>query len=389
MAHLLVTNDFPPKIGGIQSYLWELWRRLPPGEAVVMTTPHAESADFDRAAPMPIIRTRQRWLLPTPSLERQILRVARQHQIGLIVLDPALPVGWLARRLRRKGFRVGVVVHGAEVTVPGRLPGTRQLLAGVLRNVDLVVAAGGYPLAEAERAANISLPSIVIAPGIDIRRFTPTVESAKPVIRERLGLPRSGPLLVSTSRLVPRKGRDVLIAAGGRLVPEFPDLCIAISGSGRDLDRLRKLAKRQRGLDVRFVGRLSDEDLADLYRCADLFVMLCRNRWGGLEQEGFGIVFLEAAASGVAQVAGRSGGSHEAVAHNETGVIVDRPRRSKDAAVVIAKLLNDATARGLMGEAGRRRVVTTSTYDLLAERLNIALRSVAEQQIHDESINPA
>jgi phosphatidyl-myo-inositol dimannoside synthase len=122
MVHLLVTNDFPPKVGGIQSYLWELWRRLPEGEAVVLTTPHPDSAHFDARAPMRIERTRQRWLLPTPVLRRRILSLAHECGAELIVLDPALPVGLLGPSLAAAGLPFGVVLHGAEVTVPGRLP---------------------------------------------------------------------------------------------------------------------------------------------------------------------------------------------------------------------------------------------------------------------------
>jgi phosphatidyl-myo-inositol dimannoside synthase len=377
MSHLLVTNDFPPKIGGIQSYLWELWRRLPAGEAIVLTTPYEGDSAFDRAAPMPIVRTRQKWLLPTSALERQIIQIARDRGITHIVLDPALPVGWLGPRLKRQGFRYSVVLHGAEITVPGRLPGTKQLLARVLRDADHVIAAGGYPLAEGEHAAQRSLPSTVIAPGIDVDRFAPLSDGECPAdIRKRLGLCASGPLLVSTSRLVPRKGRDVLIQAGELLRSEFPDLSIAISGSGRDLKRLKKIARQVPKVDVRFLGRLTEADLADLYRVGDLFVMLCRNRWRGLEQEGFGIVFLEAAASGVAQVAGRSGGSHEAVIEGVTGVIVDRPENAQDSANAIAALLRDPIKRAEMGRSSRKRAVAQCTYDLMAERLSQTLREL-------------
>jgi phosphatidyl-myo-inositol dimannoside synthase len=377
MTHLLVTNDFPPKIGGIQSYLWELWKRLPAGESIVLTTPYEGDSAFDRAAPMPIIRTRQKWLLPTAPLERQIVQVARDRGIKHIVLDPALPVGWLGPRLKRQGLRYSVVLHGAEVTVPGRLPGSKQLLARVLRHADHILAAGGYPLAEGEHAARRLLPSTVIAPGIDVDRFSPLQNGANPVeIRDRLGLPGRGPLLVSTSRLVPRKGRDVLIKAGEILRSEFPDLTIAISGSGRDLQRLQRIAAKVPKVDVRFLGRVTDDDLADLYRVADLFVMLCRNRWRGLEQEGFGIVFLEAAASGVAQIAGRSGGSHEAVIDGLTGTIVDRPHHAPECSDAIAALLRDSAKRTEMGRASRERAVTQCTYDLMAERLAATLRGL-------------
>lgn len=393
MGHLLVTNDFPPKIGGIQSYLWELWRRLPEGEATVLTTPYAGDAEFDRNAPMSIVRTRQRWLLPTPVLERQIVRLAGERGVDLIVLDPALPVGWIGPRLRRHGLRYAVVLHGAEVTVPGRLPGSRQLLGRVLRDADHVFAAGSYPLAEAVRAAGRPLASTVIPPGIDTDRFSPLGAADRSEVRRRLGLPPEVPLIVSTSRLVPRKGRDVLIRAAARLHDEFPHLCVAISGSGRDLARLRRIAANEARTDVRFLGRLSDTDLEDLYRCGDVFVMLCRNRWAGLEQEGFGIVFLEAAASGLAQIAGRSGGSHEAVIDGITGLVVDEPNDVAAAADAIAKLLRDPVRRNTMAATARDRAVTECTYDLMAERLNDALQALrtspSKGQMRRERVDPA
>src|SRR5436190_22278462 len=147
MPSLLVTNDFPPKTGGIQSYLWELWRRLPPGEVTVLTTPYPGADEFDAQAPFPIHRTRQRVLMPTPSVLAQIRSLVDQSHTDLVVLDPALPLGWLGPSLK---VPYAVVLHGAEVTVPGRLPGGRAALAHVVRQADHVIAAGHYPAAEAE-----------------------------------------------------------------------------------------------------------------------------------------------------------------------------------------------------------------------------------------------
>src|SRR5690606_31923187 len=150
LPHLLVTNDFPPKVGGIQSYLWELWRRLDPDSFTVLTTPHDDAEAWDAEQPFRVVRTDDRMLLPTPALARRIDALAREVGAGLVLLDPALPVGALGPRLVHP---YGVVLHGAEVTVPGRLPGTRALLGHVLRGASEVIAAGGYPAAEAERAA--------------------------------------------------------------------------------------------------------------------------------------------------------------------------------------------------------------------------------------------
>src|SRR5439155_370299 len=230
MPSLLVTNDFPPKLGGIQSYLWELWRRLPPGEVTVLTTPHPGAAEFDRAQPFRVVRDRDKVLLPTPALARRIDALAREVGAGVIFLDPALP--------------------------------------------------------------------------------------------------QAAPLVLGVSRLVPRKGFDVLIDAVARLDRlEFPageGVALALAGTGRDRNRLARRAERA-GLGGRFhlLGRVPDEDLAAVYGTADVFAMCCRERWAGLEAEGFGIVFLEAAACGLPAVAGRSGGAWEAVEDGVTGFVVD------------------------------------------------------------------
>jgi phosphatidylinositol alpha-1,6-mannosyltransferase len=370
MTHLFVTNDFPPKIGGIQSMLWELWRRLDPSSFVVLTTPHPDAAAWDAEQPFRVVRARESVLLPTRKVRDRIDGLAREVGATRIVLDPALPLGLVGRHLRSAPY--GVVVHGAEVTVPGRLPASSQLLRRVLRGAELVISAGGYPLAEAERAAGRPLPSIVVPPGVDTDRFRPLDEGARRAARARLGLPSDGPLVVSVSRLVPRKGMDVLVEAAAQLAPDHPGLCVAIGGTGRDEGRLARLIART-GAPVRLLGRVAHEDLPDLYGCGDVFAMLCRNRWFGLEQEGFGIVFLEAAAAGVAQVAGDSGGAAEAVVDGETGAVVARPEVPTAVAARLAELLDDPAGTRAMGERARARAVADFSYDGLARRLGAAL----------------
>lgn len=369
MTHLFVTNDFPPKIGGIQTMLWELWRRLDPASFVVLTTPHPDAAAWDAEQPFRVVRAKERVLLPTPMLVRQIRRLAAEVDASVVLLDPALPVGLVGPAL---GLPYGVVLHGAEVTVPGRLPVSHALLRRVLRGADLVVAAGGYPLAEAERAAGRSLPSVLVPPGVDTDRFVPLDAEERAAVRERFGLPAEGRLVVSVSRLVPRKGMDVLIRAAALLAPSRPDLTVAIAGGGRDRDRLERLVATT-GAPVRLLGRVDHEDLPLVYGCGDVFAMLCRNRWAGLEQEGFGIVFLEAAAAGVPQVAGDSGGAAEAVVDGETGLVVRRPDDVASVADALARLLDHADARDAMAAAGRKRVVAELSYDVLAARLGAAV----------------
>lgn len=365
--HLLVTNDFPPKIGGIQAYLWELWRRLPPEDVTVLTTPHPEAAAFDAEQAFRVVRSREPWLLPHPLMVRRVRDLAAEVGAELVVFDPAVPIGGVGPQL---GSPYAVVVHGAEVTVPGRLPVSRSALGAVLRGAELVIAAGGYPAAEAEHAAGRQLPTVVIPPGIDIARFVPLDESERRAARRRFDLPVDAPLVHAGSRLVPRKGIDLVLRAADRLVVEHPDLHVVVSGDGRDRRRLELIAASGR-VPVRFLGRVPDADLPALYACADVFAMVCRTRWGGLEQEGFGIVFLEAAACGVPQIAGRSGGSHEAVDDGVSGVVVD-PDDPSELRSALRSLLGDPTRRTALGRGARQRAEAGS-YDVLARRLEEAL----------------
>lgn len=369
MTHLLVTNDFPPLTGGIESMLWELWRRLDPESFAVLTIPTKGDAAWDATQPFRVERVREPVLVPHPLLVRRINALAAEIDASLVVLDPALPLGLVGPHL---DLPYAVFLHGAEVTVPGRLPLTNLALRRVLRGARLVLAAGGYPLAEAERAAGRTLPATVVPPGVDTDRFRPLDDRERADARRRLGLPVDGRVVLGLSRLVPRKGFDMLIRAAELLAPMRPDLTVLIGGSGRDRHRLERIAA-DTGAPVRFLGRVPDDDLPALYGCADVFAMLCRDRWGGLEQEGFGIVFVEAAACGVPQVAGRSGGAHEAVVDGETGIVVDRPDDPAAVAAALASLLEDENMRERMGAAGRARAVAELTYDVLAARLADAL----------------
>ena len=369
MKHLLVTNDFPPKIGGIQSLLWEWWRRLPSDSFAVLTSPYAGSEAFDAAQPFRIERTREPVLLPHPLMVQRINRLAREIGADFVVLDPAVPLGILGPSLELPYM---VVLHGAEVTVPSRLPGTNLALARVLKRARHVIAAGGYPAAEAKRVAGRDLPITVIPPGVDTQRFVPLSAEERRAAREHFGVETDAQLVVGLSRLVPRKGFDVLIEAAARVRSEFPKLEVLIGGSGRDADRLRGLITKH-AAPVRLVGRVPNEDLARFYGCADISAMLCRSRWGGLEQEGFGIVFAEAAACGVPQLAGESGGAAEAVVDGVTGRVVGRPNNVNDVANALRELVLDDARRHEMGLASRARAVEEFDYGVLSRRLGEVL----------------
>lgn len=369
MKHLIVTNDFPPKIGGIQSLLWEWWRRLPSESFAVLTSPYEGAEEFDASQPYRIERTREPVLLPHPFMVKRINDMAKDFGADFIVLDPALPLGLVGPSL---SLPYMVVLHGAEVTVPGRLPVSKQVLGRVLRQAQHVIAAGGYPASEGRHAAGRDIPTTIVPPGVDTSRFVPLSNQQRIDARAKFGLGEDAEIVLGISRLVPRKGFDTLIRAIAQLAPHRPRLQLVIASTGRDEDRLKKIAHETRA-PVMFLGRVAHDDLPNLYGCADVFSMMCRNRWGGLEQEGFGIVFVEAAACGVPQVAGRSGGAAEAVLDGVTGYVVENPTDVAGLAARIANILDDDELRGSMAVASRERAISEFDYEVLATRLGEVL----------------
>lgn len=367
MKHLLVTNDFPPKVGGIQNYLWELWRRLPAEDVVVFTSKHRDSAAFDAEQPFQIIRHTKSVLLPTTSVAKRINELAKQVGAEFILLDPALPLGAVAKHL---DFPYGIVVHGAEFVLPSKVPLLRRRLAKVMDGASVVIAAGTYVADSVRQLIGNDVPVVNVPPGVDCEIFVPFSTDQRNEWRRQNGFDPNAPLIVGTSRLVPRKGFDDLITASAQLARRYPTLKVAIAGAGRDLRRLQRKARRQ-GAPVTFMGRIPQEKLLGLMASADVFAMLCRSRWFGLEQEGFGIVFLEAAACGVPTIVGHSGGSSEAVIDGETGIVVDRNQQGVIAA--LDRYLSDENVRSQHGRNGRQWVTTLATYALRATELQAGL----------------
>ena len=370
MSCLLITNDYPPKLGGIQIYLWELWRRLPADRVSVYTRDYPGAQEFDAGEDYRIFRETRFPLLPTPAVRRRAEEIIAEVKPQLVLIDPALPLGVIGRKL---SVPYGLVLHGAEATIPTQLPGLRSAMNRVVGGAELVISASQWAsdMVSPAKAASRT-PFHYIPPGVDTARFHPHSEAQKSAARRRFGLGEDALVLLSVSRLVPRKGMDNLIKAAAGLQRDHPNLELVIAGGGRDLSRLQAVAKRT-GASVKFLGRVADEDLPSLYGSADIFAMLCRERWGGLEQEGFGVVFLEAAASGIPQIAGDSGGAAEAVAHGETGFVVPAHRQNAYMADALRDLVESPALRQQMGSQARLRAEREFSYDLLAKRLQKVL----------------
>ncbi|MBC2867252.1 glycosyltransferase family 4 protein [Streptomyces mexicanus] len=372
---LIVTNDFPPRPGGIQAFLHNMALRLDPERLVVYASTWKRgrqgaeaTAAFDAEQPFTVVRDRTTMLLPTPDATRRATALLREHGCTSVWFGAAAPLGLMAPALRRAGAeRLVATTHGHEAGW-AQLPAARQLLRRIGESTDTLTYLGEYTrsriagaLTERAAARMVQLP-----PGVDEKTFHPG--SGGDEVRARLGL-TDRPVVVCVSRLVKRKGQDTLIRALPRILAAEPDTVLLIVGGGPYEKDLRRLA-RETGVaaSVRFTGAVPWAELPAHYGAGDVFAMPCRTRRGGLDVEGLGIVYLEASATGLPVVAGDSGGAPDAVLDGETGWVV-RGTSPEQAADRIVTLLQDAALRRRMGERGRRWVEEKWRWDLLAERL--------------------
>lgn len=350
---LVVTNDFPPRRGGIESFVLSLCAGLPSDTLVVYTARMVGSSHVDGDLPYPVIRDRSRVLLPTPRVARSVRQVADEHGCTRVVFGAAAPLGLLASGLRASGVRriVGLT-HGHEVwwaTVPGargalrRIAGSVDVLTYVSEFCHVKIAAA-LPQTAAHAMTRLS-------PGVDTDVFNPEIDGSS--LRRRLHIADHQQVVLAASRLVARKGHDVLLASWPRILGRHPGAVLLIVGDGPARLRLERSATRPLGGDsVRFLHGLTFADMPEVYAAADVFAIPCRTRLGGLEPEALGIVFLEAAASGLPVVVGASGGAPETALDGETGYVVD-PRDPDRVAEAISSLLADPTAARAMGARGR------------------------------------
>jgi phosphatidylinositol alpha-1,6-mannosyltransferase len=362
---LLVTNDFPPRPGGIQQFVHNLALRLPPDEVVVYSSTYDGAAAFDAEQPFEVVRNKTHMLLPTPAVATEVQRLAHDRECDRVLFGATAPLGLLAQGLRAEAGveRVVGLTHGHEAGWAA-LPGSRALLKRIARGCDTVTYLGDYFRRRLEPAIG-SLTSLRrLAPGVDIDAFHPDVDGGLVRKRHDLG---DRPVIVCISRLVQRKGQDTLVRALPQVLKKVPDALLLIVSDGPHRAALEKLA---RDLDVTrsvvFTGKIPWEELPAHYAAGDVFAMPCRTRWGGLDVEGLGIVYLEASATGLPVIAGDSGGAPDAVLHGETGYVVS------DLSALVGRLvylLSHPNAARAMGAAGRDWVEREWRWDLQASRL--------------------
>lgn len=359
---LVVTNDFPPRQGGIETFVQAMAARFPPDEVVVHTSYEPGGTAYDRTLPYPVVRDTARTLLPTRRTAARAVALARRYRCDRVWFGAAAPLGLLAEPLRsRAGVRrVVATTHGHEMWW-SRTPGARALLRRIGEGADTVTYLGSATRAPLAAALGPAAALARLVPGVDTDVFRPGLDG-RPV-RARHGLDADGPVILCSARLVPRKGQDVLIGALPLIRAQVPGAVLVLVGDGPSERRLRARAVRAGVSDqVVFAGGRPHTALPSYYAAADVFAMPCRSRLRGLEVEGLGIVLLEAAAAGLPVVAGDSGGAPDTVRDGESGFVVDG-RSVAAVAHRIVRLLRDPELARAMGEKGRDRVRSEWDWD--------------------------
>ncbi|MEU8659341.1 glycosyltransferase family 4 protein [Actinoplanes philippinensis] len=364
---LLVTNDFPPRPGGIQQFVHNLAVRQPAGSIVVYSSTWRGAAEFDAEQPFEVVRESTGLLLPTPAVARRAAELARAHDCDSVLFGAAAPLGLLAHGLRRSaGIERAVgITHGHEIGWAA-LPGARGLLRRIARGNDVITYLGEYQRTRLDKALHGLTDLRRLAPGVDVDTFHPGVDGS--AVRERHGL-TGRPVVVCVSRLVPRKGQDMLIRALPEIRRRVPGAALLLVSGGPYRKTLERLARENDvESDVVFTGSVPWAELPEHYAAGDVYAMPCRTRAAGLDVEGLGIVYLEASATGLPVVGGDSGGAPDAVREGETGYVVGGSDVPAIAARV-AELLADPAKAKVMGAAGRAWVEEEWRWEAQAARL--------------------
>jgi phosphatidyl-myo-inositol dimannoside synthase len=366
---LIVTNDFPPRQGGIQSFVYELARRLDPDRLTVYAPKWDGDAAFDAAQPFEVVRHPTSLMIGGPSVRRRAAELVRSRKAEAVIFGASAPLGLITPALRPAGVRRAIAItHGHEAGWAAP-PVARQALRQIGERTDVMTYLGEYFRV---RVASALTPAAAarmarLHPGVDAGTFRPD-PAARRLIRDRYGLGER-PVVVCVSRLVARKGQDTLLRAWPAVLRQVPEASLLIVGSGPDAAKLRELAERT-GVtaSVRFTGSVPQDELPAHYAAGDVFSMPCRTRRGGLDVEGLGIVYLEASATGLPVVGGDSGGAPDAIAEGETGYVVG----GRDVAALAGRLvtlLSDPVSARAMGDKGRAWVERDWNWDLAATRL--------------------
>ncbi|MBI3429517.1 MAG: glycosyltransferase family 4 protein [Actinobacteria bacterium] len=368
---LFITNDFGPRSGGIESFIIGLIENLPKNSVLVYTSKQEETVGYDRSwldnYGVEIIRDRAKVLLPTLRVSRAVKRVAQSSQAEVACFGAAAPLALLARGVRRAGVsRVVAITHGHEVWWAKVFPFSLALRR-IGDSVDALTYLGEFTKREISRVLSSKARAALVqlAPGIDVDHFSASNDAAQ--LRTTLGL-EGKKVVVSVGRLVRRKGQDRLIEALPVIRASIPNAHLLIVGEGSYGKHLKNLVRKNGVTEaVTFVGRVQFSELPQYFGVGDVFAMPSRSRFGGLEVEGLGIVYLEASSCGLPVIAGRSGGAPDAVIEGRTGVLVDG-NRVEEISRAIIELFENPDRAMKMGIEGRAWAETQWSWQSWSER---------------------
>ena len=368
---LVITNDFPPRPGGIQTFGYEIVRRFDPESVTVLTSNWEGAAEFDAAQDFKIVRANTQTLVPSKSTLSMAREIVVAENITRVLFGAAAPLGLLAASLRKLGVTNIVGMTQGHETGWAMTPGTRQALRKIGNDTDYLTYISEYTHKKIAKALSPDAAARMrrIVPGVDSTEFSPDNLSSGNQLRTELGW-IDRPVIVCVSRLMARKGQDELIRALPIIQQTVANASLIIVGDGpyrKDLERLVK----KLGLEnfVHLTGKVSQAELSKWYAAGDVFAMPCRTRMGGWDVEGLGIVFLEGSATGLPVIVGDSGGAVDAVIDGETGYLVDGTNTAEIAGRIAYLFANPDIAKK-MGEAGRNWVTQEWTWDQNFKKLD-------------------
>ena len=373
---LVITNDFGPRTGGIETFVIGLLERIKGQEVIVFTSAQGNTAEYDqkwfKEFGIQVIRDRSKILLPSMRVVKRAKEIVRLHNIEVIVFGAAAPLALMAPALRKSGVkRIIALTHGHEVWWAKIFP-FNLAMKRIGSGVDHLTYLGEFTRnAIAQSLTKKSADAMVkIAPGIDTAHFIPQPDAMHK--RITLGL-ENKKIIISVGRLVHRKGQDKLIEAMPQILQKVPNAHLLLVGEGPYRSHLEKLAnKLSMNHNITFAGRILYNNLPSYLSAAVLFAMPSRSRFFGLEVEGLGIVYLEASACGIPVVAGKSGGAPDAVIEGVTGLCVDGTDINQIANAVI-DICGDAKRASNMGAAGRNWIVDQWRWEIWSKEFNSLL----------------
>jgi phosphatidylinositol alpha-1,6-mannosyltransferase len=370
---LVITNDFGPRTGGIETFVMGLLERIVDHKVVVFTSQQGDTSEYDqqwfKKFGVQVIRDRSKILLPSLRVAKRAKEIAQMHNIEVVVFGAAAPLALMAPKLRKAGVKkIIALTHGHEVWWARIFP-FNLAMKRIGNSVDHLTYLGEFTRQAISRSlSQKSIDSMVkIAPGIDTSHFSPQADATQR--RTELGL-ESKKIIISVGRLVHRKGQDKLIQAFPTIVREIPNAHLLIVGEGPYRAHLEKLVEKlSLKANVTFVGRIFYNNLPSYLSASDVFVMPSRSRFFGLEVEGLGIVYLEASACAIPVVAGVSGGAPDAVQEGITGLCVDGTNIGQIAEAVI-HICSDSKRATKMGLAGRNWVIEQWQWEIWSKQFN-------------------